>query len=315
MTTKTMDQQAALSFLSNQLTYHEATVEEIEYPEVQYPDLIPVDFSAPEWTKTVSYTSTDKVGKADWFHADARDIRRADVDRKKFETSVEMAGIGYGYNLEELQQAQQAGVALTSEKAEAAREAYEYFVDEVALLGNSDKNFFGLIDYPGITTLLVANNGAGTSRTWRNKTADEILEDVNAPLTQIWAQTGKAGMANTIALPPEDFAYIATRRLTEQGSDTILDWLRTKNLYTQRTRLELEIVPMLGLETAGQGGSGRMIVYRKDPKVLKMHIPMRHKFIEPMRTGPMIYEVPGIFRLGGLDVKRPLYILYVDGIS
>lgn len=315
MTVKLIDAQAALTYLQNQATYIETEVEKIEYPEVQYPDLIPVDFSAPEWTKTVTYYSSDVVGKADWFHANARDVPRADVDRQKYETTVEMAAIGYGYNLEELSQAQLAGVALTSDKADAAKQAYEFFTDEIALRGNSDKNFFGLLDYPGITAVLAAQNQAGNSTQWRNKSADEILRDFNDNLTAVWVASGMTGMPDTVLLPPEDFAYLATTRLHPQGDDTILDWIAKKNLVTARSRQALTIEPVRGLETAGQGGSGRMVIYRKDPKVLKMHVPMRHRFLDPMRTGPLIYEVPGIFRLGGLDVKRPVYIRYVDGIS
>jgi len=316
MTVKLIDAQAALTFLTNQAAYIEPEVEKIEYPEVQYPDLIPVDFSAPEWTKTVTYYSSDVVGKADWFHANARDVPRADVDRQRYETNVEMAAIGYGYNLEEISQAQQAGVALTSDKAEAAKQAYEFFTDDVALRGNNDKNFFGLIDYPGVTAVMAGQNGAGTSTLWRNKTPDEILLDFNDNLTAVWILSGMTGMAGDVLLPPEDYAYLVSRRTSgENNAPSILNWIRENNIYTARTRQPLNIEPVRGLETAGQGGSGRMVIYRKDPKVLKMHVPMRHRFLDPMRTGPLIYEVPGIFRLGGLDVKRPVYVRYVDGIS
>lgn len=307
MTKKLLDAQSALSFLLNQATHIEAEVEKVEYPEVQYADLIPVDFSAPEWTRTVTYFSTDRVGKADWFSAKAKDVNLADVDRRKQETTVEMAAIGYGYDLEELSQAQALGIPLTADKAEAAKEAYEFFVDEVALRGDNDKGFHGLLDYPGITAIMSA-------KTLDAMTPDEVLAMVNGALLGVWVDTGKVGLPNTVLLPPEGYAKIATTRLDAHATTTVLDWLLEKNLYTQRTRQPLEIVPVLGLETAGQNESGRMVVYRKDPKVLKMHIPMRHQFLEAMRVGPLLYEVPGIFRLGGVDVKRPGYVRYVDGL-
>lgn len=40
---------------------------------------------------------------------------------------------------------------------------------------------------------------------------------------------------------------------------------------------------------------------------------MRHQFLTPMRTGPLMYDVPGIFRFGGLDKRRPGAIRYLDG--
>lgn len=315
---KMMDAQSALNFLLNQATYIETEVEKIEYPEVQYPDLIPVDFSAPEWTKTVTYFSSDVIGKAEWFHANARDVPRADVDRAKHEVSVEMAAIGYGYNIEEISQAQPingGSGSLTMEKAEAAKQAYEFFVDDVALYGDDDKNLFGLIDYPGVTAITAAD-GAGTANTtWATKTAEEIIADIDSVITQVWIDTKQIGMVNVVLLPIEDYALINRRRIDPTMPTTILQYVLQTNIYTSTTRQPLEIRPMRGLETAGAGGSGRMIVYRRDPKVLKMHVPMRHRFIDPMRTGPLIYEVPGIFRLGGVDVKRPAYVRYVDGIS
>jgi hypothetical protein len=49
--------------------------------------------------------------------------------------------------------------------------------------------------------------------------------------------------------------------------------------------------------------------------VLKMHIPMPHRFLPVWQTGPMRFDVPGIFRLGGLEIRRPKAVRYVDGIS
>jgi hypothetical protein len=60
---------------------------------------------------------------------------------------------------------------------------------------------------------------------------------------------------------------------------------------------------------------GRMIVYKRDPQVLKMHIPMPHRFLPPWQTAPLVFTVPGIFRLGGLEIRRPSAVRYVDGIS
>lgn len=318
MTVKLLKDQAALTFVQNQATYIETEVDKIEYPEVQYPQLIPVDFSAPDWTKTVTYYSTDKVGKAEWFNHLARDVPKADVDRTKFETTVEMAAIGYGYTLEEISQAQAAGVALTTDRADAARQAYEEFVDETMLYGNDSKNFFGLIDYPGIAAVNAPADGAGGgggSSLWVNKTPDQIARDFNALITGSWVDSKQVGVVDTVLLPLEDYTFLLTKRLTDQMSMTLLQWLGEVNIYTATTGRKLTIRAMRGLETAGTGDSGRMIAYRRDPKVLKAHIPMRHRWLEVMRTGPMLYEVPGIFRLGGLDVKRPTFVRYMDQIS
>jgi hypothetical protein len=120
-------------------------------------------------------------------------------------------------------------------------------------------------------------------------------------------------MADTILLPVQAMTIAATKRIPNT-MQSVLDYLTTKNVYTQITGRPLTIRAVRGLETAGQGGSGRMIAYRRDPQVLKAHIPMTHRFLPVWQTGPLIYDVPGIFRIAGLEIRRPKSVRYVDGI-
>lgn len=312
-----VDAQQALGFVTSQTSHIESTVVEIQYPDIQYPQIIPVDTSANEWAKSITYFSMDKVGVAGWFHHYAKDIHVADSERSKFEVGVEMADIGYRWSLEEIGQAMMIpGLNLSADRASAARRAYEEFVDRVALLGDTDKNFAGIVDYPGITTSMAqVHVGPPTGTAWSIKTADEILEDVNAALTGMYADTLQVELADTILLPLRALTLIATKRLNDLSSMTILQFLQQNNVYSFQTGRPLMIRSLRGLETVGTGGTGRMVAYRRDPQVLKMHIPMPHRFLPVWQTGPLVFDVPGIFRLAGLEVRRPGAMRYVDGIT
>ncbi|HGW3775781.1 TPA: DUF2184 domain-containing protein [Pseudomonas aeruginosa] len=305
---KLLDAQAALGFVVSQTTYIERQVNEIVYPDIQYPQLTPVDTSAPEWIKTITYYSADKVGKADWINGNADDIPLASTDRSKFETQVHMAGIGYGYGLEEISQAQMLGINLTADDAMAARRAYEEMVDRVALLGDSSKGFSGLFNFPGVTA------GTAVTGNWSTATADQILADVNTALTVQAQGTLFTAFSDTLLLPYSKFLLLATRKVNEQGLESILTYLQRNNVYTAQTGRPLLIKGLNGLDTAGAGGTARMITYRRDPSVLKMHIPMPHRFRPVYQAGPIRWEVPGIFRLGGVDIRRPAEVRYTDGI-
>ena len=102
------------------------------------------------------------------------------------------------------------------------------------------------------------------------------------------------------------------------NTDTnVLAYLMKYNTYTLMTGNPLTVRGVLGLESAGTSsgaGKGRMVVYKKDPRVLKMHIPMPHRFLPVWQTGPMIFDIPGIFRLGGVEIRRPNAVRYVDGV-
>jgi hypothetical protein len=309
-------QQAALSFLIQQTSYIEPEVYKIRYPDVQYAQLIPVDTSANEWAKSVTYFSMDQAGRAAWFNHQAKDVPISDVTREKHETTIEMAAIGYRYTLEELGQAMMIpGLNLAADRAVAAKRAYEEFVDDVALRGSTEKNYQGLLNNTSVDISSAAAVGNGGSTTWDDKTGDQVAADINAAITGMYTASLTIEIADTVLLPIAAMTSLATRRLDTGGTDTtILSWLMKNNVYTMQSGQPLTIRAVRGLETAAAGGNGRMIVYRRDPSVLKLHLPMPHRFLPVWQTGPMIYDVPGIFRMGGLEIRRPKAVRYIDGV-
>lgn len=304
---KTFDAQAGLGFVVSQTTHIEAQVYEVRYADIQYPQLVPVDTSAPEWIKSVTYYSMDKRGSADWINENADDIPKADIELAEFETGVHAAGIGYGYGFGEIQQAQMLGIGLTNRKAMAARRAAEEMIDRIALLGDTDKGFDGLIDHPDVSAT------PATTGDWATATPDEIIGDVNQALTLVQTQTNNVVLADTLLLPYSLFNTIASKRLTDTAM-TILEFVRQFNVYTATTGAPLTIRAIRRLDTAGLSASARMIAYRRAPEVLKLHMPMPHRFFPVWQSGPFRFEIPGMFRLGGLDIRLPSEIAYVDGI-
>lgn len=308
MNIRLLDAQAALGFVTSQTTHVEREVNQTVYPDIQYAALVPVDTSANPWAKTVTYYSSDMFGAAAWINGNSDDIPIAGTELAKHETSVHMAGIGYGYGLEEISQAQQLGINLTAADALAARRAYEEMVDRVALYGDATKGFNGLVNNPSVTA------ASADQGDWSSATPGQILKDVNSALAGQFSGTLYTGLADTLLMPYSAFLHISTTPLNDNGTDTILSWLLTKNVYTAQTGRALTVRAMRGLDTAGVGGTARMVAYRRDPNVVKLHIPMPHRFLPVWQSGPIRWEVPGIFRLGGTDVRRPKEMLYVDGL-
>ena len=303
------DAQAALGFLINQTSYIEQQVNEIVYPDIQYPELIPVDTSAGEFVKSVTYYSADKYGEANWINGNADDIPLAGTEMTQFQTPVYTAAIGYSFGWEEVNQAMLLGHNLQGDDAAAARRAYEEMVDRVAILGDSRKGFQGLINNSSVNAASATNGDWGGTGT----TSDQVLEDVNNALLAVGSSTLYTSIADTLLLSFGKMNFLATTRLGDTER-TLLSFLRENNTYTAMTGRPLMIRGVRGLETAGVGGTERMIAYRRDPSVLKLHVPMVHRFLPVHQAGPLRWEVPGVFRLGGLDIRRPLEVKYRDGV-
>lgn len=308
--------QANLGFVLSQTTHVEATVYQTRYPDIQYPGLIPVDTSANPWVTSVSYYSSDRAGAAQWVSGKAYDIPLVGLNMNKLETPVFMAGLGYDYSLEEVMQAQTLRMNLPNEKAIAARRGYEEFVDRVALVGDAAKGFNGLFNYPGVTTVAAAAGQAGAT-TWvataNAKTADEKIADFNSALVGGFTDTATTEMADTVVMDWSRYFNLASTPRSAGSDLSILQWLEKNNVASARSGQPITIRGVRGLATAGSGGTSRLIAYRRAPDVLKLHIPMPFQFL-PAQVRGLGYEVPGVFRLGGLDIRLPKAVRYLDGI-
>ena len=254
------------------------------------------------------------MGRADWFHHTALDVPLAELSREKFERGIEMAAIGYRWTIEEVAAAMNTpGLNLTADKATACRRAYEEFVDDIALRGSLPKNMQGLINSSLVTATTAPADGTGSSTTWASKTNDQVIRDINTALTGIATGTNWLYYADTVLLPPGVLVGMAGRMFANQPI-TLLDWIKKYNVLTVQTGRPITLAGVRGLETAGSGGISRLVAYRRDPQVLKMWIPMRHKFLPVWQRGPLVFDVPGIFRIGGLEIRMPAAMRYLDGI-
>jgi hypothetical protein len=320
MNNNLFDAQQAYGFLVSQTAHIEAEVYKTLYPDFDYASLIPVDSSANEWSKTVTFFSMDMVGLAQWQSGSAFDVPYADVERAKFDHSIHMAAIGYQYNLEEINTARLVpGTNLTTDKADAARQAYAQFMYGVAFDGNSEKNMDGLLDYTGVTAADAAAegdiNGGTNSPYWAHKTPQQIITDFNGVLSGQYIDSKTIELSDTVLLPIAALLDIGARTMSEHSSQTVLEFLQEKNIYTLTTGQRLTIRGHRGLATKGSAGTGRMVAYKRDPKVVKLHLPMPHRFLPIWQNGPMNFVIPGIFRTGGVEIRRPTAVRYLDKVT
>ncbi|PSM18228.1 major capsid family protein [Nitratireductor sp. StC3] len=313
------DAQQAFGFLVSQTAHIEQEVYKTQYPDYDYASLVPVDSSANEWAKVVTFFSMDMVGAAQWQSGSAFDIPFADVERAKFDHSIHMAAIGYQYNLEEINTARLAGMGLTSDKADAARMSYAQFMYNLVFTGNSEKNMDGVLDYSGVTATNAAadgnSNGGSSSTYWAHKTPAQIIAEFNGVLSAVYEGTETVEMADTVLLPVGVMTYLGSTPLNSTSDTTLLTFIRANNVYTQVTGQPLTIRAQRGLATVAAGSKGRMAAYKRDPKVLKLHLPMPHRFLPIWQNGPMNFVIPGIFRTGGVEIRRPKAVRYLDLIS
>lgn len=294
-----LDNQAALNFVVSQRSHIEAEVLKKPYPAIRYAELIPVDTQANPFALSVTHFTQDAVGRAKFVNGKGDDVPLVNVKGNKFEQTVNTAGVGYSFSLEEIGAAQMMGQNLSSDGADAARMAYEQFVDEVAFAGDATLGVEGFYAMTGVTS-------AAAGATFAASTPDAILGIINTALNAIYSGSMGVEMADTIILPMAEYGRLASTRLGDTNV-TILEFIKTANVYTTQTGQPLTIVGDRRLTT-------KMVVYRRDPQVLKLHMPMPLRFIPPQFENFEI-KVLGMFRFAPVNIRRPGAVRYVTGVA
>jgi len=305
---KTIDAQTGFAFLMSQLSYIENKVFEKQYKAITYNQIIPVSMEAGEWAESITYYFMDGRAVAEFVGTKSLNVPIAEIGDQKVTVPVELGATGYEYSDEELRQAIQLGRALTERKASIARRAYEELVQTTAMSGNTAHNLPGFINNANVTSATVVNGGSGTA--WTTKTPNQILFDVNDLMGDIFADTLQVERPNTLLLPTKQWNYIASTPRADNSDTSILQWLVANSPFLSNVN---DVIPTPELAGAGAGATDRMMAYDKDPDKVVLHIPMVLRFTEPQRKGRG-FEIPGEFKVGGVEFRYPGSARYADGI-
>lgn len=302
------DAATGFAFLLSQLTHIEKKVYEKKYKAITYPIIIPVSNEAGEWATSITYFFMDGRAIAKFVGTKSLDVPISEIGQEKVTVPVELGATGYEYSDEELRQAIQLNVALPQQKANLARRAYEELAQRVGMTGDTTHNLPGFINNTNVTSATVVNPGGGTE--WVNKTANQIIFDINDLFGDIFADTLQVERPNRLLLPTSQWNYIMGTPRADNSDTSILKWIVANSPFLNS---EADIIPTPELAGAGAGGTDRMIAYDFDSDKVVMHIPMVLRFTEPQRKGRG-FEIPGEFKLGGVEFRYPGSARYADGI-
>lgn len=287
-------------FFERELEHIKAKTFEVQYADIMFRSLWPVATDANPGATHITYQVYDKRGMAKIINTYAGDLPRADVDGREVTVPVRTIGSSFGYSRKEILSARMAGKSLEQRRADAARRAIEEFMNNVSLFGDSDSGLYGVLTHPNIPVSDVPD-GAALTPEWSTKTADEILDDINAIFSEVNANTEGKERANTLLLPLAQWNLIFTKRVPDL-SMTIAQLVIQNSPYLSSPS---DIVAVPQLEGAGTAGVDVMIAYPKDPMKVEFEIPEDIIF-HPEERRNLEVITPVTAECGGLNVYYPL---------
>lgn len=265
-----------------------------------------------------------RTGKA-WIGRNTDQIGGVSVDIGKFPQPLTPWALEIKYSLMEMESAIRAGRPIDAQKYEALKLKHQMDVDEMAYAG--DAGIFingaaagGLVNSAAVTNVTNLPNGAAVATPrWATKTPDEILADVNNMITSNWGASAWAVMPNRILLPPTQFGYISTAKVSNAGNVSILKYVMENNVLTASGKGQLEFAPckwLVGAGTGGtlgtEGGVDRMLCYTKDSKYVRY--PMTLLDRTPVQYDSLYQKTTYYCKLGVLEIPYPETINYRDGL-
>jgi hypothetical protein len=303
------DAQQAVGFAVPALYRTHATVFEQKYPSFDYAGMVPVNMDGDMWDVGTLVYSGDAAGKAEYLGGKAFDIPNASVNFSQGITNFHLAGVGYELSLQEVNRASKMGTDLDTRKANAARMVAEKFIYDRVIRGDTRKGptNTGLINN---ATVPQANAPTGG---WATATPQQKLADLNAGLNDVIVNSRETAMPNAVVLPTSAFLDANNTQMTNVGM-SVLTFLKTNNSYTAMTGQQLDIRASRELETAGAGGTRRMVVYEKSPDNMEFFLPGMYTFLPLFPTSSMTWRVDGVMNVGQLEIYRPKAVSYRDNI-
>ena len=265
-------------FFDEQLALIKARTYDVRHKALKALTLLPVSTEQDPGAEHIIWRSFDQVGIAKLVSDYANDYPRVDIGGEEHTSPIKEIGASYGYSIKEIRRAQKAGISLDAKKAEACRRAIDEKQDSIAWKGDAKGKLPGFFNHPGITEY-VAPNGAGGSKTWASKTADEIVADFAAIISTAPESTNGIEQPDTVIMPLSLYNKLQNTPYGSNRDKTILGFIREN--YPQITRIDW-VQDLVG---AGAGNTSRVMAYARDPMKVEVQIPQRFEQMPPQLTG------------------------------
>lgn len=310
-----IDDAVGRAFLTPQLHRIETQVYMRKYPSFDFASFMTVNTDGDMWDVGTLFYSMDGVGQAEFLSGKAFDVPYASTTMDQYTHAYHLAGIGYEWTIQEMERAAKLGRSLSADKAMAADKSANAFLYSVAMTGRTpgaaaaEKGWTGFVNNASVTASNVPADGTGSATAFSSKTPDQVLRDINSALNAVETGTLETHVANTLVLPTSIYNYIANTRLTDTGT-SILAFLQANNSAGEALR----ILRSRALETAGAGGTKRMVAYDNSDEVIRFHLPGPFTFLPPFQKSSMTYEVAGTMNVGGTEIRLPKALIYRDGL-
>lgn len=255
---------------------------------------------------------TQSASGKPWISPNTTTLPGVSINGERVTLPLRLLGQEVSYTSVELERSQLIGQPIDAQKFNALNVLYQMNTDEMVYIGDSAVGAEGLLNSTLVTAASVTADGSSSSTLWSAKTPDQILRDVNDMITAAWQASGFSACPDKLLLPPAQYAYIASQKISTAGNVSILTFLEDNSISLRVNGRKLDIQPVKWLTGRGTGGADRMVCYTNDEERVRFPmVPIRRE--TPYYLG-IKFNAPYIWAFGEVEFVYPETVIYRDGI-
>lgn len=314
------------------LTLHEPLVAVTWGRDIQLREDVTIADQVSSFTVS-SYAASGGLGNSvaigsgkSWIGRTTTQMPRQSVDVAKITQPLTPWGEEVAYTIFELEAAARVGRPIDDQKYKAMQLKNQMDIDAQVYVGDVPSVQYGLLNSnlrsgaDAVTNVANVASGAAGSPLWTMKTPDEILADFNEILTSAWAAAGWAVLPGEVRVPPVDYGYIATAKVSQAGNVSILSYVLENNIVAKQGAAKLNVLPLKWTIGAGIGGTlgtadghDRMVAYTNEKDRVRFPMTMLNR--TPVQYDGVWHKSSYYGCLGVLEIVYPETIAYRDGLS
>jgi hypothetical protein len=219
------------------LRYNYARVYEQTYADLKAAMgmVCPFDTSPDPAHDTYKYDVIDYAGYADWIGDDGSVMGESSIEMSSHIGFMHELGNKFSFTVFDLERAAMSGGNLLPTKQNAVRRTHEAKHNWTWLFGDGSKELHGLFTHPNIQVALApmastAVHSDNRDRLIENKSADEILADVETIVETVPRTTNEKLRVRKVFMPYADVSVLKRRR-DGTGADSVTLWQLVQQMF------------------------------------------------------------------------------------
>ena len=259
-------------------------------------------YKVPAGTKVYTYQTMTARGAARVLANRGTDIPLVDADMQEASQKIITFALGINYSLDEVQQAQLAGVNLDSTQAAAVNRGLADFEDQLVFTGNDDAGIPGMTNIAGMQNFAMSTALTdGKGNTNDPKVLLNELKDAKQQITQL---SGYADVKPVLALPQAAYDALDVPYNDYQPT-TLIQLLQSRGWFSQITVVN---------ELKGADNKKDMAMVFDNSPVTAQILDAQPITRQQTEYRNMTYTIPYSEQCGGLICRVPEAFVKVTGI-